>query len=375
MFAIKRTLKLSIICLCAVLPLSGCGDKAGGSSSRSGISAPRLVRSAETVQSAESSQTSAAESVQNPTVTENTAVYSNDPQNACTITFGSGSITVEAKNGDLTTGVEADYPPMNIEVSENNDKRTFVLTPKTNSFNKPYGSFFLTDANGYKGVVNLRLSENGTAFPDVSEIVEAGENALKDPPTLSEVETALYITLDGSRDKIPQILGDIRELSDEICAGISDDYEKLRAIVYWVAQNTYYDYPAHNNGMPRECLSLEYILNNRSSVCGGYSNLSSALCAAQGIRCYNIKGEALKGGGCLSQGLTGEYHEWNAAEVGGRTVIFDAGWNSLNTFKEDGTFNSAPMRFKYFDAGAEIFALDHRANSAEYRDYFTLLEE
>ena len=69
-------------------------------------------------------------------------------------------------------------------------------------------------------------------------------------------------------------------LSDEFCREISDDYKKLRAISNWVSENIYYDLDALSpGGSSPEVLSLDYVLKNKRSLCGGFSNITAALCA------------------------------------------------------------------------------------------------
>ncbi len=304
-----------------------------------------------------------------------TIPYILDPENTCTITVSDNTITVSGKRGDVLTGVMEGNPDMRKTKSELGDELVFTLTPKNNDFKDKYGIFYVIDANNFKNKIYIELSENGVSFPDVSALVKSNAAAVSSPETLSEDAVAKYITRDGSREKIADILGEIKEISDGICKGLDSDYEKLRAIVRWSAENIYYDHPAHNKGIPSECLSLEYMLNNKSSVCGGYSNITSALCEAQGIRCYNIKGRGITKGGCFLQNLQGDYHEWNIAEIDGRHIIIDTGWSSTNHFREDGTFSRGAFCYGYFDISPEVFALDHKAQSAEYRDYFALLEE
>lgn len=168
------------------------------------------------------------------------------------------------------------------------------------------------------------------------------------------------------------MLGEIKALSDVICEGLGSDYDKLRAISRWVSANIYYDYPAYNKGVPEETLSLKYMLNGHSSVCGGYSNMTSALCAAQGIKCWNVHGSVLTGGYTFSERNDGEYHEWNYAEIDGRVIWVDSGWNSFCTLRSDGTYINGGIYYRYFDIGEEYFALNHKSNYAEYRDYFAL---
>ena len=357
MFRIKR--KITLIVIAAAVLLAGCG-KSGSS-----VSEYSSSRQSAAVSSSELSD------VVQPQKTA--TVYSNDPQNACSITFDGFTITVSGKNCNVFAGVKEKNPPMNIEQSLDGDTLTCTLTPKREK-NDKYGSFYILDANNYQHIVNIEFTEDGIKLPDISDVVQNNDKVTGTVVELPEAQTAQYITLDGSRKKIPQILDEIKKISDEICDGIDSDYEKLRAISYWVSENIYYDYPAQHSGIPQECLSLEYMLNNRSSVCGGYSNMTSALCAAQGIRCLNIKGLGLNDGSCFAQDVEGDFHEWNIAEIDGKEIILDSGWDSLNTFRTDGTFETKSMCFENFDIGKEVFALKHKVRTAEYRNYQALIK-
>ena len=356
--SIRRKVTLIII-LCAATILAGCGK------SNSSVNVYTT-----SIQSAAVSSSEFSSDVQSQ---KTTVVYSNDPKNACSITFDGFKIIVSGKYSDVFAGVREYNTPMNIESSFDGDTLTCTLTPK-NEKNDKYGWFYILDANNYLHIVNIEFTENGIKLPDVSDVVRGNDKVTNTVVELSEAQTAKYITLDGSRDKIPQILDEIQKISDEICEGIDSDYEKLRAISHWVSEYLYYDYPAEHNGIPQECLSLEYMLNNRSSVCGGYSNLTSALCAAQGIRCLNIIGKALNDKSCFAQGVEGGLHEWNVAEIDGEKIILDSGWDSMNTFGTDGTFETNSMCFENFNIGKEVFSLNHKAQTAEYRDYQALIK-
>lgn len=317
------------------------------------------------------SQDSASET---PADEEKTILYSNDPENPCSITFDGESITVKGKYGDLFSGAHEIYPPMNIESSLDGDILTCVLTPKSTKFNRKFGSFAILDASGYNNAVHIDLSNGSLVCPDMTNIVQINQRTADAAVTASEAKVAQYITTDGSRGRIPQILNEIQKISDDICKDIESDYEKLRAISRWVSDNIYYDHPAFSSGAPQECNTLEYMLNNHSGICGGYSNMTSALCAAQGIRCLNISGMAINNGKSYLQNEPGEFHEWNVAEIDGRQIIVDSGWNSGNNFNYDGTFNSGPPCYMYFDISGDVFAFDHKAQSAEYRDYWSLVQ-
>lgn len=339
-------------------------------------SAPSLSSQTTPIPPQESSVASEAPPASNPPEIETqTVVYSHDPKNVCTIMFDGTTIVIRGKIGDLLSDVEDDYPNMSVECSTDGDEAVYTLTPKSISFNQRYGWFYILDKNGYMNYINVEMTASGITFPDASSLAENNDRVVDSAANASAGKTLQYITRNGKRDKAPQVLEEIKRISDKICEGIDSDYEKLRAISYWVSENIYYDRPAYSKGIPQECLSLEYMLDNKSSVCGGYSNMTSALCAAQGIRCLNITGSGIITGHSFLEGLAGGFHEWNVAEIDGRYIIVDSGWNSHNDFSLGGIFTSKPMSYKYFDIGKEIFALDHKAQTAEYRDYWAFAED
>lgn len=311
-----------------------------------------------------------------PQPAETTYIYNHDPENACTITFDGKSITVTGKKGNAFSGVNDVYPSMKIERTEEGDTLTCVLTPKKSTFYQSTGMFYILSANGGASVINLKLSNSeGVSIPDLSSYAAANQHVTDSVIDASPSRIASYITMDGKLGKrAEEIWAEITKISNDICAGIEDDYEKLRAISRWTSDNIYYDYPAYSKGAPQYCLTLEYMLNNRTSICGGYATMTSALCAVQGIRCLNISGMAVVSGNCYPQGAQGGFHEWNIAEIDGRQIIVDSGWNSGNTFGYDGKYNAEKPIYRYFDIGAEIFALDHKAQNAEYRDYLSLFD-
>lgn len=309
-----------------------------------------------------------------PVFKPQTIVYTHDEKNACTVTYNGDSITVKGVYGDLFDGVGSIYPSMNVKSSVDDGILTCVLTPKSTYYDRKFGSFIIYDKGDYTNTVFIDLSDGTLKCPDTSGLTANNDRALNAIVIVSQNKLAQYVTMDGKRDKVPQILDEVQKLSDEICKGIDSDYEKLRAISRWVSDNIYYDHPIYNQGAPQYCLSLEYTLTNRAGICGSYANLTAALCAAQGIRCLNITGMAVNNGKCYLQNTIGGYHEWNVAEIDGREIIVDSGWNSGLGINNDGSLKVKKPRYKYFDIGEEVFSFDHKAQSAEYRNFFSLIQ-
>lgn len=323
----------------------------------------------------ETGETSDASKASAPSVGEpRTLVLSHDPINEKTVEIDGNKMTITGRTADSPIDSISAFPDcVSVELRLNSNGFTAVIEltdPSSDGVNLAFGY-----EDGNSNDIDFVINENGFAPCDLSDIVEANksavENALEQP--LNQV--AEYIAEGGNAKEVREVMDEIQRLSDEICGGLSSDYDKLRAISRWVSANIYYDYPAYDAGVPAETLSLKYLLDNHSSVCGGYSNMTSALCAAQGIKCWNVHGSVLLGGQSFaSDNDGGVYHEWNFAEIDGRIIWLDAGWDSFCKLQRNGEYDNGGIGYRYFDIGEEYFADNHKANYAEYRDYFALLQ-
>lgn len=301
-----------------------------------------------------------------------TYYYCKDLDNPVTVTFKEDCIIVEAK-GETFTGVQKKNPEMKVTREFRGDTTVYTLTP-AGSLGTGLGKFSIIDKHNYIGEVYFAFSDGKIAAPGLRPLAENNQSVLESTVDSSEARIIQSITIDGSRDKIPQVWSEIEKISNEICDGIDDDYEKLRAIADWVSSNIYYDRPAVRRGEPPSCTTLEYVLNNRSSICGGYANMTAALCRAQGIRCISIVGKALVNNqNYLTDSLEGNLHEWNVAEIDGRQIIVDACWMSANNLGYDNVYTQKDNCWKWFDVGDEIFAIDHQAKTAEYKDFLSVV--
>lgn len=323
----------------------------------------------------ETGETSDASKASVPSVGEpRTLVLSHDPINEKTVEINGNKMTITGRTADSllkTVSVFPDCVSIDCRLTANG----FIVAAEVTDPTSSGVCITLIYEDGNSNDINFVINDNAFAPGDLSEIIEANksavENALEQP--LNQV--AEYIAEGGNAKEVREVMDEIQRLSDEICGGLSSDYDKLRAISRWVSANIYYDYPAYDAGVPAETLSLKYLLDNHSSVCGGYSNMTSALCAAQGIKCWNVHGSVLLGGQSFaSDNDGGVYHEWNFAEIDGRIIWLDAGWDSFCKLQRNGEYDNGGIGYRYFDIGEEYFADNHKANYAEYRDYFALLQ-
>lgn len=289
-----------------------------------------------------------------------------DPYNEITLVCEDNKIIVTAKTG------ESSAPQVSIPHSEKLEKNSggFIYTAEIRKGYTGYGTITVIKNTGFR-----IYAENGRVnLVEIPEAEEANENAVKNAVEQPENQVAEYVAVNADKAKIAEVLGEITELSNKICGGLTDDYDKLRAISRWVSANIYYDYAAFEAGVPADTLTLDYMLKNSSSVCGGYSNMTSALAAVQGIKVYNVHGSAVNNGKTFAESEP-VYHEWNFAEIDGRVIWVDSGWNSYCYRYKDGRYVSGNIGVKYFDISKTAIAQNHRAKYAEYRDYFALLED
>ncbi|MCM1165568.1 MAG: transglutaminase-like domain-containing protein [Lachnospiraceae bacterium] len=299
-------------------------------------------------------------------------MLSHDPINEKTIEFNGTTAVVKGKTADSPI-YRVSLSTPRAEISLDSDENGFTAEITLTGAETGFLTLTLSYNDGHADDVTLAVTENGFAPADVSDIAEnnrrVAETAIEQPQN----QVAEYIVKGGAAKDIREVLEEIQALSDEICSGLTNDYDKLRAISRWVSANIYYDYPAYDKGVPEETLSLKYMLDRHSSVCGGYSNMTSALCAAQGIKCWNVHGSSVSGGQTFLSGASGSYHEWNFAEIDGRMIWVDSGWNSFCYLRRSGYYDNGGICYRYFDIGGEYLALNHKASYAEYRDYFAML--
>lgn len=135
---------------------------------------------------------------------------------------------------------------------------------------------------------------------------------------------------------------DVVKQAQAITEGISDDYEKARAIQQWVSRNVIYDYGSIFSGIPSMNITAPDVLKNRLAVCEGFTNLTVALLQAVDIPAKKVTGNA--------NGVSGwDSHAWTEAFVDNRWVFIDSTWGD-----------------KYFDLSPALYSATHHISGIEY---------
>lgn len=157
-----------------------------------------------------------------------------------------------------------------------------------------------------------------------------------------------------------------------IVAGITSDYEKVKAINKWVAENLWYALPtpvgtitsSYNYFTPntpfRESLDL---VAGDATVCGGYAELAVNLLRAAGFPAKEITGDSNGDG-------SWDGHAWVEVWVDNRWLFMDPTWDTAN-YLSNGKFTpQAPCRSINFDMSVESYSLTHKIDVA-----YMMLEE
>ena len=217
----------------------------------------------------------------------------------------------------------------------------------------------------------IQHDENGWYFPD-NGLAEINAEKLKKIQTAVPEASAYYISQTADPDEIEQTLTELEGVVQEVCGGEEDDYRKAYLLYRWVAENIYYDKDAAATEVTLDTVAIHNVLERRRTTCAGYSNTYCALLEIAGIRSVNLKGASVSGTVTYEELLTaGENHEFTAFwhEEENRWVYVDPTWGSSGRY-ENGTYEyEYPATDRYFDVSDEAFALNHRIDKVEERNY------
>lgn len=181
-----------------------------------------------------------------------------------------------------------------------------------------------------------------------------------------------YVSVKRDENLHREILAELQRLSDEICADAETDREKVAAIEYWVADNIYYNHSAAETAVTAEVISLETVLETKTTTCAGYANIFSALCNMQGIYCINLRG------GTFVRQDTPDYlqsvpmnHEWNAVVIDGKWIFADTAWLSNNEYRDGQYYYAGDFDEEYFSYNMDFknMCYEHRIDLADYRNF------
>lgn len=159
---------------------------------------------------------------------------------------------------------------------------------------------------------------------------------------------------------------EIKELAKKIVSAGDSDYEKIKKVHDWVADNIWYDYNAYLGEQAEgECsyVAPVKVLETKRTVCLGYANLTAALLCSLGIPTRVVSGYTTHSTWDNLESLGS--HAWNEAYADGRWVILDTTWDSHNRYYQGEFSEQKPSTRMYFDPTLEYFSIDHRLEQTD----------
>ena len=217
----------------------------------------------------------------------------------------------------------------------------------------------------------IQYDENGWSFPD-NGLAALNAEKLENIQTAVPEASAFYISQTADPDEIEWTLTELESIVREVCGDEQDDYRKAYLIYRWVAENIYYDKDAAATEVTLDTIAIHNVLERRRTTCAGYSNTFSAMLEIAGIRSVNLKGAAQSGEVTYDTLLTaGENHEFTAFwyEAENRWAYADATWGSNGKYEDGEYYYAYPAMDYFFDVSDEVFALRHRIDKVEERNY------
>lgn len=112
-----------------------------------------------------------------------------------------------------------------------------------------------------------------------------------------------------------------------ICAGCTDDIDKLKAVYNWMITNISYDYAKASSVSTGYLPNVDSILSSKKGICFDYAALMAAMLRSQGIPTQLVIGSA---------GAVAQNHAWNEVYLKGTGWITvkiqntSTGWKLLD---------------------------------------------
>lgn len=262
--------------------------------------------------------------------------------------------------------------------------RSYEFTTEGYSFHAEFDAVFSGDRSDFWLVHESRLvssyiiqhDEKGWSFPD-NGLAAMNSEKLENIQTAAPEASAYYISQTADPVETEETLAELERIVQEVCGDAQDDYEKAYLLYRWISENFYYDKDAAAVGVTLDTVAIHNVLERRRTTCAGFANTYCALLEIAGIRSVNLKGAAVSGDVTYGTLLTGgENHEFTAFwyEAEGRWAYVDPTWGRSGIYENGEYSREYPSNDKYFDETGESFALKHRIDRAEERDYTGALE-
>ena len=262
--------------------------------------------------------------------------------------------TITVKNGTSRLYILAKY---NGGLQDKWNEEVHSLTFPTDKTSVPLDLYWGSKPTGvYSKLISVVMEKNT-------------KTGLWEVHTEDEVYTANAEALGlWTTDMTGTASADIKAMSDSICMGLANDYDKALAIHDWICANIYYNKDGGYDIIGK--IDPDKVLRDRTTHCGGNAELFQAMCHAQDIPCVTVYGTTTEAGNLLAAAknpaakIAARFwtHGWNECYADNRWVIVDCTWDSgLEIHK--GVKYDNDVGHAYFDCNLTFFSATHLALS------------
>lgn len=258
------------------------------------------------------------------------ALESGDPNSAhsMTIRITEGNETSVVMHPNRTFGASVSgfdgkiycTPKDEMFVSEDMEKNaTYVLRYYVEEPNR--GLSVLAESGELAQILDKAYEEGGISYEMYSAIVEEKDSAKR------------YYADTGGDGNVPD---SVRALAQEITAGLTNDYDKAKAIEKWFGTA---DFVYDLNFVPEESTAEYFLLESRRGICTDFATASTLLLRAAGIPARYTEGFVLKED---SRDINGRYVVTAAeAHAYATAYIEGCGWIEIDGTKYARTEDAA----------------------------------
>lgn len=208
-------------------------------------------------------------------------------------TYPDGTYTVilfKGENG-VTTGTIMSFAKYQITISE--------------------GEYYFTDSNICASEINFVSAANSSV----------------DPQRYNDIPLYYYQTVSN--------MDAIKTKALEVTNGCTTDEQKIKELHDWMCLNFAYDYEQLLNRSYYNAADPEWVFENKTAVCSGFSRLFNIMATSVGVPCIDVIGYGA-GGGSIANGTNtsslSSNHEWNMVYLNDSWRILDVTWDCSNKY-------------------------------------------
>ncbi|MZK53135.1 transglutaminase domain-containing protein [Clostridium beijerinckii] len=139
-----------------------------------------------------------------------------------------------------------------------------------------------------------------------------------------------------------------------ITAGITNDYDKVKAIHDWVANNMYYDFSDRTTVMGADANEELFPGSGalKRGICGNFAGVTTNLLRAAGFPAKTVSGNIEDAGEWIG-------HDWTEVFVEGRWLFMDTTLDCKNSFMYGRFSNKVKCTQTYFDTPVAEWSTTH----------------